>query len=224
VKLRLIFKQHVEELVVVIENNQMVLDLPVECHSKTLSFTPADESQEHRPAMEQQVFTLQEVHDLGDKILSAKRRGRPAKKSGLYRFEEWYSMYPRKSARGAAEKAWASLDPADELIDTMIRAVALQAQTPDWQKDGGSFIPYPATWINQKRWMDEVPSGTVAGIPTHPYADKPWGSFVVKGELVEILNLMVQVGMDDSEAVSERFELDGVEATCDWLWSFRASK
>lgn len=220
-KLRLIFKQHVDEIVVAIEGNQMILELPnpIQYQSSALPFTDDDIDPPHQPAI-----PLQVVHDIGDKILSAKRRGRPAKKSGLYRFEEWYSIYPRKSARGAAEKAWASLNPADELIDTMIRAVAVQAQTQDWQKDGGSFIPYPATWINQKRWMDEVPKGTVAAIPTLPYADKPWGQFVVKGELVEVLNLMVQVGMDDSEAVSERLESNGVVATCDWLWGFRAAK
>ena len=25
----------------------------------------------------------------------------------------------------------------------------------DWQKDGGSYIPYPSTWLKQKRWEDE---------------------------------------------------------------------
>lgn len=222
-KLHLIFKQRVDELVVLVDGNHMTLELPSAATlpycSETLPFTVDDVDPMHRVAI-----PLKEVHDLGDKILSAKRRGRPAKKSGLYRFEEWYAMYPRKSARGAAEKSWASLNPSDELIDTMMRAVAAQAQTQDWQKDGGSFIPYPATWINQKRWMDEVPAGTVTAISTNQYADKPWGQFIAKGELVEVLNLMVQVGMDDSEAVSERLEADGVVATCDWLWGFRATK
>jgi hypothetical protein len=31
-----------------------------------------------------------------------------------------------------------------------------QAKTQDdWIKDGGKFIPYPATWLNAKRWEDE---------------------------------------------------------------------
>jgi hypothetical protein len=25
----------------------------------------------------------------------------------------------------------------------------------EWTKDGGQFIPHPATWLNQKRWEDE---------------------------------------------------------------------
>ena len=26
----------------------------------------------------------------------------------------------------------------------------------DWLKDNGQYIPYPSTWLNQKRWEDEL--------------------------------------------------------------------
>jgi hypothetical protein len=26
----------------------------------------------------------------------------------------------------------------------------------DWSKDGGKYIPNPATWLNQGRWDDEI--------------------------------------------------------------------
>ena len=29
-------------------------------------------------------------------------------------------------------------------------------QTEQWKKDNGKFIPYPATWLNQERWTDEI--------------------------------------------------------------------
>lgn len=25
----------------------------------------------------------------------------------------------------------------------------------DWLKDNGQYIPYPSTWLNQRRWEDE---------------------------------------------------------------------
>ena len=28
-------------------------------------------------------------------------------------------------------------------------------QTKDWQKDNGQFIPYPDTWLRNRRWEDE---------------------------------------------------------------------
>lgn len=30
-------------------------------------------------------------------------------------------------------------------------------RSADWQRDGGRFIPYPATFLSQRRWEDELP-------------------------------------------------------------------
>ena len=38
----------------------------------------------------------------------------------------------------------------------MIQAVEKQKQSTQWQRDGGQYIPHPATWLNQERWEDEV--------------------------------------------------------------------
>lgn len=29
-------------------------------------------------------------------------------------------------------------------------------QTEQWKKDNGKYVPYPATWLNQERWTDEI--------------------------------------------------------------------
>ena len=71
------------------------------------------------------------------------------------KFETWYTEYPKKQARGDAEKAWKALGPDAELIQTMIEAVKVQRGTDDWMKEGGKFIPLPASWIRQKRWLDK---------------------------------------------------------------------
>jgi len=42
----------------------------------------------------------------------------------------------------------------------VLSAIAAQKATDQWKKDGGQFIPLPATWLRQGRWDDEV--GTVA--------------------------------------------------------------
>ena len=28
----------------------------------------------------------------------------------------------------------------------------------DWLKEKGQYIPYPTSWLNQKRWEDEKPT------------------------------------------------------------------
>lgn len=69
-------------------------------------------------------------------------------------FEDFWSAYPRKVGKGAARKVWDKIRPTQELIQTILDAIQLQRQSQQWQKDGGQFIPHPATWLNQERWMD----------------------------------------------------------------------
>ena len=31
-----------------------------------------------------------------------------------------------------------------------------QKQSAQWSKDNGQFIPHPTTWLNGKRWEDQI--------------------------------------------------------------------
>jgi hypothetical protein len=37
----------------------------------------------------------------------------------------------------------------------MVVAIANSEETEQWQKEDGKYIPYPAKWLNEKRWEDE---------------------------------------------------------------------
>lgn len=37
----------------------------------------------------------------------------------------------------------------------ILAALRWQALSEQWQRDGGQFIPHPATYLNQGRWKDE---------------------------------------------------------------------
>ena len=71
-------------------------------------------------------------------------------------FDAFWTAYPRKVAKAAAQQAWQKIKPTPELCKTILAAVEQQKQTDQWRKDGGRFIPYPATWLNQERWTDEI--------------------------------------------------------------------
>lgn len=71
-------------------------------------------------------------------------------------FDRFYQAYPRKQGKQAAQKAWLKLKPDDTLVETIMDALADHKQQPDWLKDGGQFIPYPATWLNGRRWEDDL--------------------------------------------------------------------
>ena len=74
-------------------------------------------------------------------------------------FLEFWAAYPRKVGKGAAWKAWRliALEDTPPLYG-MTAALAWQRLRPEWTKDGGAFVPHPATWLNQRRWEDEPPT------------------------------------------------------------------
>jgi uncharacterized protein YdaU (DUF1376 family) len=71
-------------------------------------------------------------------------------------FPKFWKLYPNKKGKAAAEKAWKKLKVTDDLFSLIAQGLAKQCTSPAWTKDGGQFIPHPATWLNGKRWEDEV--------------------------------------------------------------------
>ena len=71
-------------------------------------------------------------------------------------FIEFWESYPRKTAKSQAWKAWQKLNPSDDLCVEILKSLSVHKSTEQWQGDGGKYIPYGSTWLNQKRWEDEV--------------------------------------------------------------------
>lgn len=69
-------------------------------------------------------------------------------------FETFWLTYPKHKNKQNAQKKFLKLDNA--LLPQIISAIEKQKMTDQWNKDKGQFIPYPDTWINGKRWEDEV--------------------------------------------------------------------
>lgn len=80
---------------------------------------------------------------------SAKKNGR---ERGQDDFDAFWKAYPRKQGKGAARKAWLKAKPN---LATVLAAIASQRKSDQWVRDGGQFIPQPATWLNQERWEDQ---------------------------------------------------------------------
>lgn len=70
-------------------------------------------------------------------------------------FEAFWKAYPKKNAKGDAEKAWKNIPAAD--YPAIMASVELQKKNPDWIKARGQFIPYPASWLRGKCWLDASP-------------------------------------------------------------------
>ncbi len=77
-------------------------------------------------------------------------------------FETFWKAYPKKVGKGAAEKSWKKIKAQGETLGFIIRALVWQKQSEQWKKENGQFIPMPATYLNQTRWLDEPPKKTVS--------------------------------------------------------------
>lgn len=71
-------------------------------------------------------------------------------------FVRFWKLYPRKVGKAAAEKVWKKLKVTPVLFTRLAEALARQVVSEDWTRDGGRYIPHLATWLNGKRWEDEV--------------------------------------------------------------------
>jgi hypothetical protein len=75
------------------------------------------------------------------------------------RFDAFWQAYPRKVAKDGAWRAWQKRKPSAELLQQIVAALAWQVHQDTWLKDGGRYIPHPATWLNAGRWQDEPSKG-----------------------------------------------------------------
>lgn len=67
-------------------------------------------------------------------------------------FDAFWAAYPNKVGKQKAREAW---DKTPTCIrHEIIAAVELQKGWERWRRDGGRYIPNPATWLHQGRWDD----------------------------------------------------------------------
>lgn len=69
------------------------------------------------------------------------------------RFDEFWRIYPRRQAKTRATQAWKSIKPPE--VDSILKHVCDMAMTEDWKKEGGKYVPLPASYLNGRRWEDE---------------------------------------------------------------------
>ncbi len=72
-------------------------------------------------------------------------------------FETFWRAYPRKESKTQARKSFVKVTVP---VETLLQALETQKQSDQWKRNGGQYIPYASTWINQRRWEDEVPTQT----------------------------------------------------------------
>jgi hypothetical protein len=68
------------------------------------------------------------------------------------KFSRFWSLYPRKVAKVAAQRSWKRLKVKDiNAIFTVFYDHLLR-----WKYTEIQFVPHASTWLNQRRWEDEL--------------------------------------------------------------------
>ena len=102
-------------------------------------------------------------------------RGGAMASSDAEAFNRFWSVYPKKVGKKDAWRAFLKAmnekgggqGSARPTADAMIEAVERQKRSEQWTKEGGRYIPNPATWLNQGRWEDELPAARGDGYQKH---------------------------------------------------------
>ena len=77
-------------------------------------------------------------------------------------FELFWLAYPRRIQKKRARTVFIRAKKKGILpaIDALIAIVVRHTKQAQWAKDGGEYIPHPATWLNGEQWLDELPAET----------------------------------------------------------------
>ena len=82
-------------------------------------------------------------------------------------FATWYAKFPRKKARPDADRAFRKIETSDRTPFAML----LEGIDAFWRDNPDvAYWPYPATWLNDRRWEDEP---TKAGSPAEAPDGQP---------------------------------------------------
>ena len=71
----------------------------------------------------------------------------------------------------STSSAWLKLRPGGALVAEILAAVERQRGSPAWEKDGGRYIPNPATWLHGRRWEDEVTDAALGRLNAENHVD-----------------------------------------------------
>ncbi len=100
---------------------------------------------------------------------SQQRRGAPDPITAA--FDRFWSIYPSKTAKGQARKAWPGAVKKAGGTDRILKAAARFAADPNRDP---KFTAYPATWLNGERWDDDpLPSRTATPTRSTTYVQAP---------------------------------------------------
>lgn len=88
-------------------------------------------------------------------------------------FEIFYQAYPNKKNVKTARTRWEKMKVTPELFAAIMEGLERAKNSQEWGKDGGAYIPHPATWLNGEGWKNEYKPLRQAATPKAPAGNMP---------------------------------------------------
>jgi hypothetical protein len=87
--------------------------------------------------------------------LNFNRKNKPSLKEKKEKdFDKFWKSYPRKIAKAKAKTAFMRLYKEMPEIEELLSILERHKASKQWKQS--EYIPHASTWLNQKRWEDEV--------------------------------------------------------------------
>ena len=88
-------------------------------------------------------------------------------------FEIFYKAYPNKKNVKTARTRWEKMKVTPELYREIMEGLERAKNSQEWGKDGGAYIPHPATWLNGEGWKNEYKPLRQTAAPKAPAGNMP---------------------------------------------------
>lgn len=157
----------------VFEGTEYIIRESPICENRTLDSPKCDLPILEKPTLENRTEINIDLKNTDSTPYNPPQEGVSSQKSKDDVFEFFWKFYPRKTDKQRARRAFAKLNVDRPLLARMVIALKKQAASPQWQKQGGQYIPHASTWLNGRRWEDEV-----AGGPEPPEGGGSYGKVV----------------------------------------------
>lgn len=125
-------------------------------HGKADSARRANKAKVEKKSLKSELITELKSEPFQDATSKPKNQRTSKPSTPVVGFESFWSAYPRKTAKAEALKSFTKINPDEQTLAKMLAAVERSKLSTDWMKDNGQFIPFPSTWLNQRRWEDEA--------------------------------------------------------------------
>lgn len=71
-------------------------------------------------------------------------------------FKKFWESYPRKENKKNALKSFLKINPDEKLLEQLLFSLEKFKESKQWQDK--QYIPLPTSWLNGRRWEDEIVS------------------------------------------------------------------